>query len=145
MVNEVESLTVRIREAIRVDDRSVGSPVYKELPGLRPVDWTKVETARLNFFRGVLNEWRQRVDVARRAGRPGDILTLASDAPTGYHRAALLLESARGLIDLRQYAAAEPVLDQVVGLAPTSADVDAQSLLGLVRNRLGRSPRRRCR
>ena len=139
LVNEVESLTAWLREAIRVDDRGVGSPVYKELPGLRPVDWTKVETARLKFFRGVLNEWRRRVDVARRNGRPGDILTLAGDAPTRYHRAVLLLESARGLIDLRQYAAAEPALEQVVSLAPTSADIEAQSLLGLVRNRLGRS------
>jgi len=139
LVNEVESLTAWIREAIRVDDRSVGSPVYKELPGLRPVDWTKVETARFKFFRGVLDEWRRRVDVARHNGRPGDILTLAGDAPTRYHQAVLLLESARGLIDLRQYAAAEPVLEQVVDLVPTSADVDVQSLLGLVRNRLGRS------
>ena len=139
LVNEVESLTARLREAIRVDDQGVGSPVYKELPGLRPVDWTKVETARLKFFRGVLDEWRRRVDVARRNGRPGDILTLAGDAPTRYHRAVLLLESARGLIDLRQYAAAEPVIEQVVSLAPTSADIEAQSLLGLVRNRLGRS------
>jgi len=137
-VNEAESLATKLREAIRVDDRGLGSPVYKELPGLRPVDWTKVETARFKFFRGVLDDWRRRVDVARRNGRPGDILTLAGDAPTRYHRAVLLLEAARGLIDLRQYAAAEPVLEQALGLTSMSADIDAPSLLGLVRNRLGR-------
>lgn len=125
-----------IKAALDTDEQVIGSPVYKELSGLKPVDWSEVHTARARYFRGVLDDWRARVRVARRTGYSGDILTLAGDAPTRLHREKLLLEAARSLIDLRRFEAARSVLDEVLELTPDNFEARCQT--GLVLGRIGR-------
>ena len=113
----------------------MGSPVYEHLPGLTPADWRGVEKAQARFFHGVLDDWKRRVRRARERGRPGDILTLAEDAPTAWHQRQYRLEAARVLVDLRRFELAREVYDQV--LEDPAAPVDAACLRALALNRLG--------
>jgi len=64
-----------------VDEQTIGSPVYKELVGLKAVDWSNIKRSRAKYFGEVFADWKSRVEVAKLNGRPGDILTLADDAP----------------------------------------------------------------
>ena len=40
-----------LRKALEVDGQVIGSPVYKEVVGLKPVDWTDIKTARAVLLR----------------------------------------------------------------------------------------------
>jgi tetratricopeptide (TPR) repeat protein len=131
----VEELANRIRMAVAHDDRGIGSPVYKELVGLKPVDWTGVQAAKAKYFRGVLDDWQSRVRIARNEGYPGDILTLAADAPSRYHYATLIYQAAKALIALNRMPAASVVLEEL--LKDENDHFDARCQLGLVHARLG--------
>jgi tetratricopeptide (TPR) repeat protein len=135
---EVESRRVGdvLRRALAADERTIGSPVYAALRGLKPADWTRVETARAKYFRGVLDDWRSRVRVARRNGHPGDILTLARDAPTRAYQGKLMLEAARALVSLQRFEVATRILEDLVKL--DDRDLEARTTLALVRGRLDR-------
>jgi tetratricopeptide (TPR) repeat protein len=134
---EVKRLGTVFRQAIAVDGQTVGSPVYQTLRGLRPADWSAIETARAKYFEGILDDWQARVRIARRYGRAGDVLTLARDAPTRFHRGKLLLEAARALVELQRFDVAESVLHDL--LASDPGNLDAACVLGLVLGRLGRA------
>jgi tetratricopeptide (TPR) repeat protein len=123
--------------AIAEDKRSEGSPVYKDLPGLKPVDWRELHTAKAKYFQGILHDWRSRVKVAMKRGAPGDILTLAGDAPTRYHQETLLFAGAKGLIDLQRFYPVPEVLKEVLEMDPDH--LEARCQLALVLNRLGRA------
>jgi tetratricopeptide (TPR) repeat protein len=133
---EAERLGGVLAAALDADARTIGSPVYKEMPGLKAVDWSGVRTARSKYFGDVFADWRQRVDVAKENGWPGDILTLADEAPTLFHHKKLLWHAADALCSMERYEAALPVLQQLVRLDPDHRD--AQTRLGLVLGRSGR-------
>ena len=132
---EVERLGMVLRDALDVDGQTTGSPVYKELVGLEPVDWRNIQTARAKYFGKVFVDWRSRVEVARRNGWPEDILTLADDAPTCFHRGRLLWEAAFALNSMQRFDASKSVLEGLLLLEPEN--LKAQTQLGLVLGRLG--------
>ena len=131
---EVEKLSKTLKDAIELDKQTVGSPVYKELVGLQPVDWTNIKPARAKYFGDVFVDWKSRVKVAKLNGLPGDILTFADDAPTRFHQSKLLWEAADALIQMQRFDAAKPVLDDLLALDPSHHK--AQTQMGLVLNRL---------
>ena len=132
---EVERLGQVLRGALDVDDQTTGSPLYKELAGLKAVDWTNIQTARAKYFGEVFADWKSRVEVAKLNGWPGDILTLADDAPTRFHRVKLLWQAADALCSMQRFEAALPVLKDLLLLDKTHRD--AQTRVGLVLGRLG--------
>jgi tetratricopeptide (TPR) repeat protein len=132
---EVDRLSKQFRDASTVDRQTVGSPVYAHLPGLRPVDWENIETSRAKYFNALQDDWMDCVKTAQANGRPGDILTLARNAPTRMHEARILYETAIALTNLCRYAAAESILEDVVRLNPE--DTEAQLHLALVAAHLG--------
>jgi tetratricopeptide (TPR) repeat protein len=135
----VEAEAARLGEVLRgaldVDGQTVGSPVYKEVVGLKPVDWSDIKTARAEYFGKVFVDWKQRVDLAKSNGLPGDILTLADDAPTRFHRAKLLWQASDALCSMHRFEAALPVLDDLLEIEPRHRD--ALTRKGLVLARLG--------
>lgn len=133
---EVENLATSLRNALDVDEQTIGSPVYKELFGLREVDWSNIQTARAKYFGEVFADWKARVEVARLNGWPGDILTLADDAPTRFHRSKLLWAAADALFHMERFEAAKPVIEEVLTLEPKHRD--ALTRMGLVLARLGK-------
>jgi tetratricopeptide (TPR) repeat protein len=133
---EVERLAGVLRGALDVDEQTTGSPVYKELVGLKPVDWSGIRTARAKYFGEVFVDLKSRVEIAKLNGWPGDILTLADDAPTRFHRGKLLWEAAFALINMQRFDAARPVLEELLLLEKENRN--AQTQLGLVLGRLGK-------
>lgn len=133
---EVEKLKTHLRNALDVDEQTIGSPVYKELVGLKEVDWSGIKTARANYFGEVFTDWKARVEVAKLNGWPGDILTLADDAPTRFHRSKLLWAAADALFHMERFEAAKPVIEEVLTLEPKHRD--ALTRMGLVLGRLGK-------
>ena len=101
-----ETLTRIFRDAGAGDRQTIGSPVYSHLPGLKPVDWEAIETSRAKYFTGLGADWLDRVRNAQAHGRPGDIITLAMNAPTRMHEARILFEAAKALVDLSRFTAA---------------------------------------
>jgi tetratricopeptide (TPR) repeat protein len=133
---EIKKLGESLRGALEVDAQTIGSPLYKELVGLKPVDWSGIQTARAKYFGKVFVEWKSRVEVALLNELPGDILTLAGDAPTRFHRGKLLWEAARGLISMHRFEPAKAVLEELLALEPNN--LNALTQLGLVLGRLGK-------
>jgi len=119
-----------------VDSQTIGSPVYKEVVGLKPVDWSNIKTARAQYFGDVFADWKARVDAAKLNGWPGDILTLADDAPTRFHRGKLLWHAVDALCSMHRFEAALPVVEDLLRIDPKNRD--ALTRKGLVLARLGR-------
>jgi len=136
MAAEAERLGKALRSALEVDEQTIGSPVYKELVGLKPADWSGIQTARAKYFGEVFSDWRARVEVAKLNGWPGDILTLADDAPTRFHRVKLLWQAADALCSMERFEAALPVLKDLLALDPKNRD--GLTRMGLVLGRLGK-------
>ena len=136
MTAEAERLGKALRSALEVDEQTIGSPVYKELVGLKPADWSSIQTARAKYFGEVFSDWRARVEVAKLNGWPGDILTLADDAPTRFHRVKLLWQAADALCSMERFEAALPVLKDLLALDPKNRD--GLTRMGLVLGRLGK-------
>jgi tetratricopeptide (TPR) repeat protein len=137
MTAAAETLGKSLRSAFEADTQTIGSPVYKELVGLKPVDWSDIQTARAKYFGEVFSDWRARVEVAKLNGWPGDILTLADDAPTRFHRAKLLWQAADALCSMERFEAALPVLNDLLAVDPKNPNGLAR--LGLVLGRLGKN------
>ena len=133
---EIERLGKVLRGAIEVDEQTIGSPVYEKLVGLKAVNWTNIQTARAKYFGDVFADWKARVDLARLNGWPGDILTLAEEAPTRFHHCNLLWAAADALAHMERFEAAKPVLEELLKLQPK--DRNALTRLGLVLGRLGK-------
>jgi tetratricopeptide (TPR) repeat protein len=131
----VTDLAGRLRRAIESDQRTIGSPVYKELQGLRPVDASRLQVARAKYFGMELEDWRGRITVAARKGYAGDILTLARDAPNRLSERRLALDAARRLVSLRRYPPARELLVQLLKEDPDNVAVLCE--LGQVEGRLG--------
>jgi tetratricopeptide (TPR) repeat protein len=125
-----------LRKALEADNQTVGSPVYKEVVGLKPVDWSDVKTARSQYFGDAFADWKARVEVAKLNGWPGDVLTLADDAPTRFHRGQLLWHAADALCSMNRFEAALPVLEDLLRVDPKNRD--GLTRKGLVLGRLGR-------
>jgi len=130
----VAALAQLFERATALDRTTDTSPVYSHLPGLKPVDWDDIDTARARYFGSLQTDWLQRVRRAQQEGRPGDILTLAANAPTRFHESKILYEAAVALIDLCRYEAAERVLRQT-----DPEDRRAALQHALVLNRLGKT------
>ncbi len=133
---EVEALASTLRNAIAEDEQTIGSPVYSMVDGLTPVDWSRISTARSKYFQKLSDDWRQRVNVARKERHPGDILTLAGDMPTRLHRKQLLWQCARALVELHRFEQARGVLEELLEMDDNN--FEAKCFLALVDNRLGR-------
>jgi tetratricopeptide (TPR) repeat protein len=133
--DEVRRLAKNLERIIASDREKTASPVFAALPGLTAGDWSAVENAQARYFNVVIDEMMRRVQTARAEGLPGDIMTLAEKAPTRFHEGRLLLEAARGLMDLRRFALAREKLDELLRLDPDN--LQAKLRLALVLNRLG--------
>jgi tetratricopeptide (TPR) repeat protein len=128
---QADSLAKRFRIAISLDRETIGSPVYSHLPGLKPVNWEEIDTSKARYFSALQDDWLDCVRHAQANGYPGDILTLAMNAPTTLHEARILYEAAIALINLGRYAVAEPVLRDVIRLNPAQSDAQIQLALVL--------------
>lgn len=77
LASERDSIAEAIKATL-VDwrDRRV-SPVYAQLPNLIEPDWKTLKVGDVNEFWEALDQWRERIEIARQKNYPGDIMLLA--------------------------------------------------------------------
>ena len=113
------------------------SIVYAQLPNLREPDWKGLKVGAVNEFWQGLEEWEERVRVARRKQRPADILVLADDTPNRVLEFEALRTGADALIRLNRPYFALGVLQRAAELDPD--DVRRRQLEAIALGRIGRS------
>jgi hypothetical protein len=127
---EVDRLSQTFVRALARERETTGSPVYENLPGLIPVNWDNIHNARGMRLAELRDDWLERVQAAKFKGYPGDIKTLADEAPTRVHRTDVLYHAASALLDLCRYPAAERELKKII--LDDAEHLEAQLQLGRV-------------
>jgi tetratricopeptide (TPR) repeat protein len=127
---EIDRLSQTFVRALARERESIGSPVYESLPGLIPVNWDNIQNEKAKRMAELRDAWLERVQTAKSKGYPGDIKTLADEAPTRVHRTDVLYHGACALLDLCRYAAAERELKNIIYDDPDH--LQAQLQLGRV-------------
>lgn len=112
------------------------SPVYHLLPALPEPDWRRLLVAGRNEYSDALRRWCQRIEVARRRQRPGDILVLADETPTWTLRIEAQRQAGKALMQLGQYRLALEEYETALALDPD--DLDSNRHKGILLGRLGR-------
>ncbi len=113
------------------------SPVYQYLPSLQEPDWKSLRGKDTDEFWHNYEQWSDRVEVARKNDKPGDILVLADEAPNY----ALKLEGYRtagnALLSMGQFAFALEQFDKALDINPD--DLESAQKKGVTLGRLNKT------
>lgn len=112
------------------------SPVYLNLRDLPEPDWRKLRSDQAREFWARQQDWADRIEVARRGNRPGDILVLASEAPARVFQIDALKAAGKALRSLGRHSFALSQYDAALDLAPD--DLDSRQQKGILLGRLGK-------
>lgn len=115
---EVEALAAMIRATMAVWPEEPVSPVYQQLPQLQEPDWKTLRVGRVRRFWAEHDEWAQRLERARAAGRLGDLLVLAEEGPVAAFRAEAWIGAGSALRRSAQFALALEYLDKGLAIEP---------------------------
>lgn len=132
LLAEYVSETMRARG----DDSYRCSPVYEVMPTLKEPDWRNLVVKGATGFWSVYDAWRDRVEVARRYSRAGDILVLAQETPTWVLRTEAHRMAGSALIKLNQCRLALEQYESAYAL--DVKDRESQQKIGVIMGRLGR-------
>jgi len=97
------NLTAMVRATMESWHGRKVSPVYQLLPNLQEPDWKSLRIGDVGEFWEQHAEWEDRIDLARRAGRIGDLLVLAEEAPVAAFRADAWLKAGEVLRKAERY------------------------------------------
>jgi tetratricopeptide (TPR) repeat protein len=112
------------------------SPVFHLLPYLQEPNWKLLKVGGVREFWEDYESWAQRIDLARRNDRPGDILVLADEAPTQVLRIEAYRKAGAALCDLGQHRYALEQYEKALEIEPD--DLESLRQKGINLNRLNR-------
>lgn len=112
------------------------SPVYSLLPSLEEPEWKKLRVAGVEEFWDAYEAWVDRIDVARKQQRPGDILVLADEGPTRVLWVEAYRTASNALRSLGLFEFALEQSERALELDPD--DLDSRQQKGLLLGRLKR-------
>ena len=112
------AIAAMARETLESSTRRKVSPVYVLLPHLQQPQWRALLLEGDNEFGAAHRAWSQRMEVARRQNRAGDILLLAGEAPVRALAADAHFDAGRALLRLQQAAFALEQFDAALGFEP---------------------------
>jgi tetratricopeptide (TPR) repeat protein len=117
-------------------DRKV-SPVYHLLRYLKEPDWKCLRVEEAKEFWEQYEAWADRIEIARRGNRPGDILVLADEAPTRVFRIEAYQTAGKALLSLGQFRLALAQYENALAIRPKDIESRRQKglLLGLLKRR----------
>lgn len=117
-------------------DRKV-SPVYHLLRYLKEPDWKSLRVEEAKEFWEQYEAWADRIEIARRGNRPGDILVLADEAPTRVFRIEAYQTAGKALLSLGQFRLALAQYENALAIRPKDIESRRQKglLLGLLKRR----------
>jgi tetratricopeptide (TPR) repeat protein len=96
------------------------SPVYQLMPNLREPDWTSQRVGGVVEFWDRHDAWERRIELARRAGRIGDLLVLADEGPVAAFRAHAWCVAGEALRKAGRYDFALEQLERVLEIDPSN-------------------------
>ena len=94
------------------------SPVYQLLPNLREPDWKTLRVGDVREFWERYDVWADRVTLARKAGRIGDVLVLADEAPVAAFRAEAWIRAGETLRKAEHFHFALEQLERGLSIDP---------------------------
>lgn len=112
------------------------SPVYSLLPGLEEPEWTRLRVGNALAYWENYEDWATRIEVARNANRPEDILVLADEAPATPLRVEAHLKAGEALRRMEHFNFALEQCDLALEFAPDNHEAASQR--GVCLQHLGR-------
>jgi tetratricopeptide (TPR) repeat protein len=124
------------RDTWASDPEAIHSPVFNILTGLAEPARSSLRTPLATGFWREYNEWKERVTIAQRQKRIGDILLLTEEIKNPLIKEEAIGEAGRALQNMNRY---ELALDQYrKGLEVNSRNTNFRRQEALLLNRLGR-------
>jgi len=113
------------------------SPVYHLLRYLDEPDWKSLRIEEAKEFWEQYEKWADRIEIARRGNRPGDILVLAGEAPTRVFHIEALQKAGRALLSVGQFKLALAQYEDALAIRPKDLESRRQKclLLGRLKKR----------
>jgi len=133
---ECKALTEMIKATLGAWRGRRASPVYQQIPSLKEPDWKSLKVGDVNEYWQSLEAWEQRIAVARRKQRPGDILVLAEETPNSLLEFEALRTAAKTLLQMNRPLYALKIIEQARELDPD--DVQAIQIQGMAQGRAER-------
>ncbi len=112
------------------------SPVYSLLPNLEEPDWTRLRVGNALEYWENHDDWATRIEVARNANHPEDILVLADEAPATPLRVEAHLKAGEALRRMAHFHFALEQCDLALEFAPDNHEAARQR--GVCLQHLGR-------
>lgn len=131
-----QGLATAIKETLGDWRGRRASPVFQQLPSLQEPDWKTLRVGDTNKLWKELKDWEQKIEVAHRKERPGDILVLAEETPNSVLELEALREAAKALLELRRPLYALAIAQRARAIDPD--DLEARQLEGMALGRAGR-------
>jgi tetratricopeptide (TPR) repeat protein len=94
------------------------SPVYHLMPNLQEPDWKSLRIGDVREFWEEHDAWEDRIDLARKAGRVGDLLVLADEAPVAAFRADAWIKAGVALRQAERFDFALEQLERGLDIEP---------------------------
>lgn len=95
------------------------SPVYNLLPNLQEPDWKSLKVGDVREFWEKHEQWANRIELARKAGRIGDLLVLADEAPVAAFRGEAYLKAGEALRRAERFDFALEQLERGLTIEPS--------------------------
>ena len=112
------------------------SPVYQLVPYLKEPDWRSLQVKDSTEFWDVYEDWSDRIEIARRRNRAGDILVLAEETPTWILRKEARRMAGKALLQLGQFRLALEQFEAALAIDPEDSTCHQQ--IGILLGRLDR-------
>jgi tetratricopeptide (TPR) repeat protein len=96
------------------------SPVYNLMPNLQEPDWKSLRIGDVREFWEQHDAWEDRLELARKNGRIGDVLVLADEAPVAAFRAEAWLKAGESLRKAERFGFAFEHLERGLDIEPTN-------------------------
>ncbi|MPZ76426.1 MAG: DUF4071 domain-containing protein [Deltaproteobacteria bacterium] len=110
------------------------SPVYHLLRYLDEPDWKSLRVEEAKEFWEQYEAWLDRIEIARRKNRPGDIVVLADEAPTRVFHIEALQKAGQALRSVGQFKLALAQYENALAIRPK--DLESRRQKGLLLGRL---------
>lgn len=114
------------------------SPVYHLLDYLQEPDWKSLYVKDAGEFWEQQKEWEQRIEVAKKKRRPGDILVFAEEAPNYPLLREAHFAAGKALLKMGQFSFSLEQFQEVLQLDPD--DTEALKFKGINLGRLKKHP-----
>lgn len=101
--NDIQSIARLVKDVWMSGSDTIQSPIYNLLPGLKEPDRKSLQMPFATGFWREYNEWKDRVTVAQRDKRLGDIILLTEEISNPLIMEAAISETGRAFVKLGRY------------------------------------------